>query len=100
MTNKRKIQILKKVARRLKSNLEKHYYYDSVCSLLSEALTDKEDSAFSRTRMRNYNLREISKVFRIKFPKCNSNSFAWELTRAGLCDRLQAVRDGIKELSK
>ena len=109
MTNKRKIQILKKVIKKFEKLIpkfkkdKKAYFnlgsYNGICDYIYHKIMTYDE----RQVVLNYKGATITpyfkKEFKIKMPP-NSRGYKWALNKKGYQSRIKACKQAIKELSK
>lgn len=109
MTNKRKIQILKKVIKtfeRLIPKFEKNkmaYYNLGLCHGICNYIYHNMMTYSEKNEVFSYRGVTITtyfkKEFKIKMPS-NSRRYKWALNKKGYQSRIKACKQAIKELSK
>lgn len=108
MTNKRKIQILKKVIKRFEKLIPKFKFdnlahhdldYFGICTYsFYKLFTAEERNLWDDNKE---NLTEFFKrEFKITMPDNDGRSHKWELTAKGYQARIKACKDAIKRLEK
>lgn len=102
MTNKRKIQILKKVIKRFEKIIKSGEYYNEngICDTVNfQCMTDVERKEYLAD---NRDTNEImSKDFKIRLPKpINVYGYCWEHNKKGYQARIKACQKAIERLSK
>lgn len=111
MTNKRKIQILKKVIKAFEIIIprldnDKYAYRElggnkGICDYIYFEILNPQSDFFAEDGYRDTEITEyIQSLFRIRMPTVSKDYYKWSFTKQGYQARIRACKNAIKRLEK